>query len=261
VSVLAHTRVGTGPRAMFLLHGFLGSARNLASLARGLAQRVTGCSVIALDLTGHGDSPALPPRPDLAAIAHDALDTARALGTPPPWTLIGHSLGGRVALRAAALEPTALGHLTLLDVTPSPRPAGGEVATIVKALGAAPDVAHDRQTFRAWFRQAGLPPPAIDWLLLNLAHEGKSYRWRIDRRALTALYDEIGAEDLWPAVERRRAYTVHEIRGGASDHVPDADVRRLEAAGCRVDTIEGASHFVHVERPEELVDRIVQGLG
>jgi pimeloyl-ACP methyl ester carboxylesterase len=106
-----------------------------------------------------------------------------------------------------------------------------------------------------------LPPPAIDWLLLNLAHEGKSYRWRIDRRALTALYDEIGAEDLWPAVERRRAYTVHEIRGGASDHVPDADVCRLEAAGCRVDTIEGASHFVHVERPEELVDRIVQGLG
>ena len=95
MSVLAHTRVGTGPRAMFLLHGFLGSARNLASLARGLAQRVTACSVIALDLTGHGDSPALPPRPDLAAIAHDALDTARALGTPPPWTLIGHSLTSR----------------------------------------------------------------------------------------------------------------------------------------------------------------------
>jgi len=113
---------------MFLLHGFLGSARNLASLARGLAQRVTGCSVIALDLTGHGDSPALPPRPDLAAIAHDALDTARALDTPPPWTLIGHSLGGRVALRAAALEPTALGHLTLLDVTPSPLPTSRTIA-------------------------------------------------------------------------------------------------------------------------------------
>ena len=261
MSVLAHTRVGTGPRAMFLLHGFLGSARTLASLARSLAQRLTGCSVIALDLTGHGDSPPLPPRPDVTAIARDVLDTARALESPTPWTLVGHSHGGRVILRAAVLVPTAFAHLTLLDVSPSPRPPGGDVAAIVKALGDAPERARDRQTFRAWFRRAGLPPAAVDWLLLNLVHEGDGYRWRIDRQALGALYAEIGAEDLWPAVERPRPYTVHEIRGGASDHVSDADVRRLEAAGCRVDTLEGASHFVHVDQPDELVDRIVQGLG
>src|SRR5207253_4254929 len=103
VSVLAQTRVGAGPRALFLLHGFLGSARNLATLARGLAQRRPEYSVIALDLTGHGDSPPLPPRPDVAVIARDVLQTARALNIPPPWTLVGHSLGGRVALRSALL--------------------------------------------------------------------------------------------------------------------------------------------------------------
>ncbi len=260
MSVLAHTRVGVGPRALFLLHGFLGAARNLATLARGLAQRLPDRSVITLDLTGHGDSPPLPPRPDLTVIARDVLDTARALDTPAPWTLVGHSLGGRVALRAALLLPTAFAHLTLLDVTPSPRVSGADVSAIVKALGDAPDAARDRQTFRAWFRQAGLPPAAIDWLLLNLVREGDTYRWRIDRRTLTALYAEIGVEDLWPAIERRRPYTVHVIRGGASDHVPDADLRRLQAAGCRVDTIDGASHFVHVDRPDELLDRIVQGL-
>jgi esterase len=261
VSVLAQTRVGGGARDLFLLHGFLGSARNLTSLARGLSQRIPGHSVIALDLTGHGESPPLPQRPDLAAIARDVLDTARALGGVSPWALIGHSLGGRLALRAALLEPPAIAHLTLLDVTPSPRAPGGAVAAIVKALADAPDAAHDRQTFRSWFRQAGLPPAAIELLLLNLVHEGDVYRWRIDRRALAELYPEIGAEDLWPAVEGRRAYAVHVIRGGASDHVSDADVRRLAAAGCRVDTIEGASHFLHVDRPEQLLDRIVQGLG
>jgi pimeloyl-ACP methyl ester carboxylesterase len=260
VSVLAHTRAGAAARALLLLHGFLGAARNLATLARGLAQRLPDHSAIALDLTGHGESPPLPPRPDVAVIARDVLDTARALDIPVPWTLIGHSLGGRVALRAALLEPDTLTHLTLLDVTPSPRPPGGDVAAIVKALVDAPEAARDRQTFRAWFRNAGLPPAAIDWLLLNLVHEGATYRWRIDRQALAALYAEIGAEDLWPAVEGRRAYGINVIRGGASDHVSDADVRRLRAAGCRVDTIEGASHFVHVDRPEELVDRIVQGL-
>lgn len=260
MSVLAYTRAGAGARGIFLLHGFLGSGRNLAALARGLAERLPDRSVIALDLTGHGESLPLPPRPDLAVIARDVLDTARALELPGPWTVIGHSLGGRVALRAARIDPPALAQLTLLDVTPSPRSPGGEVATIVKALADAPDVGRDRQTFRSWFRKAGLSPAAIDWLLLNLAHEADGYRWRIDRTALVALYAEIGAEDLWPAIEGRRPYDVHVIRGGASDHVSDADVRRLQAAGCRVDTLEGASHFVHVDRPRELLDRIVQGL-
>jgi len=260
VSVLAHARVGDGSRAVLMLHGFLGAARNLATLARGLAARLHDRSVFTLDLTGHGDSPPLPEHPDVAVIARDVLDTARALELRTPWTLVGHSLGGRVALRVALLEPTALGYLTLLDVTPSPRAPGGEVAAIVKALAGAPDVARSRDAFRAWFRQAGLVPAAVDWLLLNLVHGGDSYRWRIDRAALAALYAEIGAEDLWPAVEGRRPYSVHVIRGGNSDHISDADVRRLTAAGCRVDTIEGAGHFLHVDRPQELLDRIVQGL-
>ena len=262
MSVLAHTVSGDGPRPLFLLHGFLGAGRNLASLARGLARRSPDRRVVTLDLTGHGDSPALPPRPDLAVIARDVLDTGRAMDARAAWTLIGHSLGGRVALRAALIEPSALRHITLLDVTPSRRPPGGEVAAIVKALIDAPARARDRQTFRTWFRQAGLVPAAIDWLLLNLVHEGDEYRWRIDRPALAALYEEIGAEDLWPAIDGpRRPYGVHVIRAGASDHVPEADVARLRGAGCRVDTIDGASHFLHVDRPEELLDRIVQGLG
>ncbi|HEV8585544.1 MAG TPA: alpha/beta hydrolase [Methylomirabilota bacterium] len=260
MSVLAHTRAGDGTRAIVLLHGFLGSARNLATLARGLAERVADASVWALDLTGHGDSPPLPPRPTLDGIARGVLDTTRGLGVAVPWTLVGHSLGGRVALHAALAEPAALRQLTLLDVTPSPREAIGEVAGIVKALAAAPAEAPDRRTFRAWFEQAGLPAAAIDWLLLNVAQEGDVYRWRIDRAALAALYPAIGAEDLWPAVEGRRPYGLHVIRGADSGYVTDADVRRLTAAGARVDTLAGAGHFLHADRPKELLDRIVQGV-
>jgi pimeloyl-ACP methyl ester carboxylesterase len=260
VSVLAYARLGTGPRVLVLLHGFLGSARNLTTLARGLARRRPQDSIVTPDLTGHGESPPLPPRPDLAVLARDVLETARALDAPQPWTLIGHSLGGRVALRAAMLDPGAFAHLTLLDVSPSPRPPGGEVAVIVKALIDAPDAAPDRETFRNWFRQAGLAAAAIDWLLLNLVRTGDGYRWRVDRSSLAALYAEIGIDDLWRAIEAPHEYRVHVIRGGASDHVSDPDARRFVAAGCRVDTLAGASHFVHVDRPNELLDQIVQGL-
>jgi pimeloyl-ACP methyl ester carboxylesterase len=43
-------------------------------------------------------------------------------------------------------------------------------------------------------------------------------------------------------------------------YVPEADARRLQAAGARVDTIEGAGHFLHVERPAELLDGMVREL-
>src|SRR5437867_9369430 len=99
--MLAHDRTGEGPRTILLLHGFLGSRRNLGSLAHRLVERDPGLSVITLDLTGHGESPPLPPEPDLATLGRDALDTATTLAVVRPLWLVGHSLGGRVALRAA----------------------------------------------------------------------------------------------------------------------------------------------------------------
>jgi esterase len=258
VTGLAHTRVGDGPRPLALLHGFLGSGRNLATLARGLAGAAPQYSVYAFDLPGHGASPPLPRDGDLAALARAVMAAARDIA-PMPWTVVGHSLGGRLALKAALLDPRALAHLTVLDITPSPLPPGGETARVVEALVGAPESAPGREIFRAWFTRAGLAPALTDWLLLNLTRDGEQLSWRIDRRAMADLYPKINAENLWPAVESRGA-GVHVVRGGASNYVSDVDCRRLEAAGARVDTIDGAGHFVHVDRPAETLDRILKGL-
>jgi esterase len=258
VSDLAHTRVGDGPQPLALLHGFLGSGRNLATLARGLARGAPQYSVYAFDLPGHGGSPPLPPKADLGALTRALLDAAQKV-TRSPWTLVGHSLGGRLALKAALLEPAAVAHLTVLDITPSALPPGGETARVVEALRRAREAASGREEFRAWFTRAGLAPALTDWLLLNLERDGDQLRWRIDREAMAALYPRINAEDLWAAVESR-ARDVHVVRGSLSSYVSDADCRRLEAAGARVDTIDGAGHFVHVDRPADTLDRILKGL-
>jgi pimeloyl-ACP methyl ester carboxylesterase len=259
VSELAHTRLGDGPRPLALLHGFLGSARNLATLARGLAAGARDYSVYAFDLPGHGDSPPLSADADLATLARAVLGTARVLDRSP-WTLVGHSLGGRVALQILLLEPAVVTHATLLDITPSALPPGGETARVVEALVGAPESASTRQEFRAWFTRAGLSSSLTDWLLLNLTRDGDGLRWRIDRGALAALYPRINAEDLWPAIEARGSRGVQVLRGSLSSYVSDADCRRLEAAGARVDTIDGAGHFLHVDRPAETLDRILKGL-
>jgi esterase len=260
VSPLAHVRTGQGPRAVVLLHGFLGSARNVASLARTLAERDRSLCVLALDLTGHGASPPLLQGADTATLAADVLATTRALDVPAPVRLVGHSLGGRVALRAGLLEPSAVAHITLLDISPSPLKPGGETAAVVDALVRAPDVARSRDEFRVFFRAAGLADEVTDWLLLNLAREGDVVRWRIDRGALAALHRRIADEDLWAAVERPRPYSLHCVRGGLSPYVDEGTARRLLAAGCPVDTIAGAGHFLHVEQPIPTLERVLAGL-
>jgi pimeloyl-ACP methyl ester carboxylesterase len=257
---LAHQRAGTGSRPVVLLHGFLGSARNLGVLARGLVERRADLDVVAFDLTGHGTSPPLPPEPDTVSLATDVLASARALGLPPPLRLVGHSLGGLVALRAAALEPGTIGRVILLDIAPGSSGRGDGVAAVLEAVRRAPDTFASRAEARAVLTTAGLTPALADWLLLNLETTGAEVRWRVDRRALAALHARITGEDLWSVVEGPRAWTLRCVRGGASPYVSDADARRLEAAGCPVTTIEGAGHFLHAERPREVVEAVVAAL-
>jgi pimeloyl-ACP methyl ester carboxylesterase len=253
---LAHVRAGTGHRPLVLLHGLLGSARNLATLVRLLAERRSDLDLVAFDLPGHGGSPPLPPGADSAVLATEVLAAAHALDLPTPLALVGHSLGGRVALRAAALEPATIDAVTLLDIAPGPVTAGDEVARVLDVLNEAPDTFATRARAREHLRGAGLAPALGDWLLLNLEVTGDGRaRWRMDRRALGDLHARVVAEDLWPIVERSHPWTLRCIRG-EHGYVSDADARRLEAAGSPVTTIAGAGHFLHAERPHEVAEAI-----
>ncbi len=258
--MLAHVRTGTGRHPLVLLHGLLGSARNLSTLARLLVDRNPDFAVVAFDLTGHGASPPLPPGADTTLLAADVLASARALELRPPLCLVGHSLGGRVAIRAALDEPTVIGTVTLLDIAPGPLTAGSEVARLLDVLLRMPDAFASRAQARALLVRDGVATVLADWILLNLEPAGEGYRWRVDRHALADLHARIAAEDFWRAVESRRPWALRCVRGGRSTHVTDDDSRRLEAAGCPMATIEGAGHFLHVERPGEVAAAVAAGL-
>jgi esterase len=251
-SPLSATRVGDGPRPLVLLHGFLGSGRNLGALARGLATADPALSVFALDLPGHGASPPLPTDADLGSLARSVLDTAGDLAGTTPLALVGHSLGGRVALRACLLDPHAIALVGVLDITPSARHVSDETEAALRALESAPERAETREPFRQHFRDAGLSSEMAEWLMLNLARGAEGWHWRIDPMALRALAARTSREDLWPAIEGSHPYARHCARGGHSRYVSDDDVRRLVAAGCSVDTVD-AGHWLHVERTAEVV--------
>ena len=248
---LAAFTTGEGSRGTVLLHGFLGSGKNLRALAQRWPALQPDRRILVPDLPGHGASPPLSAQDDPAAVARDLLAAAASL--PEPIALVGHSLGGRVALAAAALDPGRLSEVVLLDIAPGPiDPALTGTARVLEILQAAPDQTPDRRTMRDFLLARGLSQPTTDWLLMNLDSAEGAYRWRIDRAALAAFHDRFNRQDQWPVVEAR-PLPIRCIRGGRSRHVTDADADRLRAAGCRVDTIADAGHDLHVEALDPLL--------
>ncbi len=252
--LLESFQVGEGEVPTVLLHGFLGSGRNLRTLATSWSAADPRRRFLLPDLTGHGASPALPPGATLDTMARDVLETARARGLTGPLELVGHSLGGRVSLAASLVSPVDVASVTLMDIAPGPVPVDlSESGMVLHILLKAPDTAPSRRDMRAGLVGQGLSEPLADWLVMNLTPTPDGgVRWRFDRQALSELHGRLNGVDLWAAVERPGA-RVRCIRGGRSRYVSDADVARLRAAGCPVETVPGAAHYVHVDAPQALL--------
>ncbi len=117
-------RLGEGP-AVVLIHGITSSSRTWRGVMRGLAERHT---VVAPDLLGHGHSGK--PRGDysLGAYASGVRDLLAVLGIPKA-TVVGHSLGGGIAMQFAYQFPDRVDRLVLVDSGG----LGGEVSLALRA--------------------------------------------------------------------------------------------------------------------------------
>ncbi len=252
--MLESFRVGDGDQPVVLLHGFMGTGRNLSAMARRWAEADPSRWFLIPDLTGHGTSPALPEGADIFTLARDVVETARGAGIDGPLHIVGHSLGGRVGLAAALLGPGTVAAVDLLDIAPGPVDgAGTGSSSVLDRYRKAPATAADRMTMRQALLDMGLSTFLTDWLLMNLVHTPEGYRWRVDREALERLHRKVNAADLWPAVEGHAA-RIRCARGSESSYVSAEDIRRLTAAGYPVAVIQGSGHYVHVEKPKETVE-------
>ena len=100
-----------------LVHGLDSCKQTWEGVLSELA--ALGLPAVAVDLRGHGESPhAADFRPE--ALASDVIAATERLGLRPPFVLVGHSMGGRVAMRLAAMdaERAAAGVRPASDFTP-----------------------------------------------------------------------------------------------------------------------------------------------
>lgn len=252
-----------GGEPVVLLHGLFGAAQNWGAIQKRLAASGRGGRrVIALDLRNHGASPRGPAM-DYPSLAADVAETLSARGALPA-AVIGHSMGGKVAMTLALTQAGAVARLVVADIAPVAYPPAlrGYVAAM-RALDLRPGLSR-READAAL--AAAVPQPGIRaFLLQNLRLAEDPPAWRLDLGAIEAAMPLLEAfPDLpgatWPG-------PVLALRGERSDYVrtpaQEAALRaRFPAA--RLATVPGAGHWVHSENPEAflgLVEPFLAGGG
>ena len=245
-----------GRPPVVLLHGLFGSARNLGGLQKSLAARAM--RVIAVDLRNHGSSPHGADT-GYAAMAADVVETLAALDALP-CRLLGHSMGGKVAMRLALDRPAQIERLIVADIAPIAYGHGNEA--IAEAMLGLPLVAGmTRAEANAALAKTVTDPGIRSFLLLNLRFNGDGPpAWQI---GLDELFAGMGAIQGWEGGGTPYAGPALFVTGGASGFVPPAmhDAIRALFPGAAFAVLPEAGHWLHVEDPAGFLAAILPFLG
>ncbi len=233
---------GQGPSIAFL-HGLFGSSQNWV----GTARRLSGLGrCLLVDLRNHGDSPHAPEH-SLAACVQDVADWAQA-HAPGPLTLIGHSMGGLVAMGFAIAHPDLTRAVASLDIAPRSYPTGHEAEFRAFHM----DISRCRSRAELDELLGPLLPDAgvRQFILTNAVRDGQGFRWRLNAPALEA--STVSAD--FAGVDGRYDGPSLLVAGGRSPYVTEQDVavmHRHFPAAVFV-KIAQADHWLHVSAPDSL---------
>jgi esterase len=251
---LARTDYGSGPPVL-ILHGLLGSARNWATIAKHLAGAYR---VLAVDLRNHGRSP-WADEMGYEAMAEDLAALIAGLGLASP-AVVGHSMGGKVAMQLALAHGDAVARLVVVDIAPVryERSFASYVEAMqqvdLKAVARRSDV--DESLGRA------VPDAGVRaFLVQNLVSSDGGFAWQVNLEALSAEMDAIMG---FPAsTSRTYERPALFLSGGRSDYLRPEHRAGIERLFPRAEyqVIEDAGHWVHAERPAaflEVLERFLE---
>ena len=128
---LAQTVVGDDGPVVVFCHGLFGRGRNFTGIAKGL-QPDFRC--VLLDMPDHGSSPWTQAF-DYGTAADLVVQQLRALGAEEsPVQLVGHSMGGKIAMTAALRAPELLDRLVVVDISPTGSADGSNFEHLLDSL-------------------------------------------------------------------------------------------------------------------------------
>lgn len=250
---LFYRELGGKGQPIIILHGLFGSSDNWLTQAKLLADQYR---VYLLDQRNHGQSP----HSDtfnydvLADDLHEFLVT-NSISDP---ILLGHSMGGKTAMKFATAHPELISKLIVVDIAPKSYPVKHD--TIIDGLMSIPI-----STIKSRNEADSLLAPYVSevdvrqFLLKNLHRKTEGgFTWKINLPALDKNIEAIG-DGIIGEVKFEKPTLF--IRGKRSDYVVDADMDTItkffpKATLITLDT----GHWVQAEKPKEFVDEVINFL-
>ncbi len=252
-AILNYSVEGEG-RPLLIVHGLFGSSLNWKSHARELAQHY---QVYRVDLRNHGDSFHAAGM-DYAAMADDLerLITSQHLDRVD---ILGHSMGGKVAMMLAHRYPQRVNKLIVADIAPIAyeHEYDGLLLPLMKL-----DLAQIKSRRQADEKLESAISERLlrQFLLQNLALEDGQARWKIN---LSAVCEGIGNITGYPDISNWniKADSLF-LRGANSSYISDAHWALIQQHFCQAQlvTIANAGHWLHFEQPRAFLAEVSQFL-
>lgn len=258
------------PRIAFC-HGLFGHGKNWTTIGKQLA---TDYSVALIDMPNHGRSPWTDELsyPGMAALLADTLSPSTGSGSGStvsgpgsegsrrggPWTVVGHSMGGKIAMALALTRPELVARLVVVDIAPVDYHGQSEFRSYIDALrsvdlGTLPS----RQAADDQLRDRVPDPTVRSFLLQNLRRgtgAGAGWHWQMNLRLLADQLEVLGG---FPELDTGPYQGPTLWVGGAdSDYIRPEYADTMKRLFPQVHTvkIKNARHWVHSEQPQIFVE-------
>ncbi len=234
--------------ALIILHGFFASSRNWRQIAEKLADKRR---TFVLDLRNHGES-AHHPIMDYPAMAADLLAFMDNQGLQTA-SLLGHSMGGKVAMWFALNQPERIGKLIVADIAPvSYQHCFNNLIVALKLLPLS-DLTNRKQA--EVFLAEAIPDLSFrQFLLQNLVLQDGEYRWRINldyfQQAAAGIVAFPDTANLAPFLGKSLF-----LAGADSDFVKPEQLCEL-FPNAQLQYIADAAHWLHVQQPKIFLEKL-----
>ncbi|MGF1724170.1 alpha/beta fold hydrolase [Photobacterium nomapromontoriensis] len=245
-----HYQVEGQGDAIVLIHGLFGSADNLGLVARSLKDKY---KVISVDLRNHGLSPHCIPF-SYRDMANDVLTVINQLDIES-FSLIGHSMGGKVAMALTELAANRIKHLVVLDIAPVHYLVHRHQNVFAGLREVNQHTVSKRSEAEQFLAMHVVEPGVRQFLLKSFVKQDDgTYGWRFNVEGLIANYDTIMG---WQEIVPFQGKTLF-IKGQNSEYIlaehRDAIGRQFPSAKAHL--VANTGHWLHAEKPET-VNRII----
>jgi pimeloyl-ACP methyl ester carboxylesterase len=248
---LNHKIIGQGPPVIFL-HGLFGTSDNWLNFARKLEAH--GYMSILVDQRDHGRSPHTSAfsYPILANDLYDFMNENWIYSS----IIIGHSMGGKTGLQFASQYPHMISKFICIDIGIKKYEQGHNAvfdalfSVDIDKVESRDEVYH---TLISRLKDEG----TVQFLMKNLSRRKEGgFEWKLNLQLLFNEYPNILASI---SIEDKNDTDVMFIRGSKSNYILDEDIPNIQQKFPRaqIKTIQGAGHWIHVDKPIELFDQIM----